>query len=43
MCFIFNMLNVPFKIAATGLYLCVLLFTKLYRVGIPLCITIKVK
>lgn len=43
MCFFFNMLNVTFQIKATGLYLCVLLFTTLYRVGIPLCITIKVK
>ena len=41
--FFFNMLNVPFQITATGLYLCVVLFTTLYRVGIPLCITIKVK
>lgn len=43
MCFIFNMLNVTFQIKATAPYLCVLLFTTLYRVGIPLCITIKVK
>lgn len=41
--FFFNMLNVTFQIKATGLYLCVVLFTTLYRVGIPLCITIKVK
>ena len=39
----FYMMNVLFQIKATGLYLCVVLFTTLYRVGIPLCITIKVK
>lgn len=41
--FFFNMLNVTFQIKAAGPYLCVVLFTTLYRIGIPLCITIKVK
>ena len=41
--FFFNMLNVTFQIKATAPYLCVVLFTTLYRIGIPLCITIKVK